>query len=293
MAKSIMIQGTSSGVGKSILSSALCRILKQDGYKVAPFKSQNMSSNYHLLPNGDKMARSQALAAYASGCTPSTDLNPILIMPTDNQTTVIVNGKTIGNMFSKEYSQYKKEAFNQVLSAYSRLDNEYDVIVVEGAGSPVEMNLVNNDIVNMGLAQKINSPVLLVSDIIRGGVFASLYGTMMLFTQAQRNLVKGLVVNKFKGNIEYFSDGKAIIENLCGKSVVGIVPYTQVKIEDEDSLTDFNSNLKTKQILINENDNKDTNDYLSLLDKEFDKLAGHFRKNLDMKKIYEIIERGV
>ncbi len=293
MAKSIMLQGTSSGVGKSILSACLCRVLKQDGYKVAPFKSQNMSCNYHLLPNGDKMARSQALAAYASGCNPSSDMNPILIMPTDNQTTVIVNGKTIGNMCSKEYSQYKKDAFNQVLSAYSRLEKENDIIVVEGAGSPVEMNLVSNDIVNMGLAEKIKAPVLLVSDIMRGGVFASLYGTMMLFTQAQRNLVKGLIVNKFKGKTEYFSEGKAIIEDLCGKSVVGIIPYTQVKIEDEDSLTDFNSNLKTKEMLIKEDISNDTNEYLQILDKEFDKLAEHFRKNIDMKKVYEIIEKGV
>lgn len=283
MAKFIMVQGTASGVGKSVLSTALCRIFKQKGFSVAPFKSQNMSSNYHLLDNGYKMARSQAIAAYACGISPSTDMNPILLMP--NKTTgteIILCGKSIGEMSSLNYLEYKKKAFAESLEAFNRLSYLYDIIVIEGAGSPVEMNLIKNDIVNMGFAEKINAPVLLVSDINRGGVFASLYGTMMLFTKAQRALVKGLVINKFIGDIAFFDDGKRIIEELCNKPVVGIIPYTDIKLEDEHSLTDFGCAQKTRATLVGDEATCDDIKYMKFLDAQFDRIAKHFKKCLDM-----------
>lgn len=286
MAKIIMVQGTASGVGKSILSTALCRILVQNGLTVAPFKSQNMSSNYHLLPNGDKMARSQAIAAYACGIEPSADMNPILLMPHNTGgTQVILCGKSVGNMSSLAYCAYKKKAREESLAAFHRLSCAYDVIVVEGAGSPVEMNLMKDDIVNMGLAQEINAPVILVSDINRGGVFASLYGTMMLLTKEQRALVKGLVINKFRGDISHFGEGKSMIEQLCSKPVVGIIPYTDVRIEDEDSLTDFGCAEKTRASLTAQTHSGDDEGYRTFLDAEFDRIAEHFRVHLDMDKI--------
>lgn len=286
MAKVIMVQGTASGVGKSVLSTALCRIFKQNGFTVAPFKSQNMSSNCHTLNNGGKIARSQAIAAYACGIAPSADMNPILLMPHKTSgAEVILCGKSIGDMSSISYSEYKKKAFEEALAAFHRLAHTYDVIVIEGAGSPVEMNLVKNDIVNMGLAEVINAPVLLVSDINRGGIFASLYGTMMLFTESQRALVKGLVINKFMGDISYFGDGKSIIEEMCGKPVVGIIPYTEVRLEDEDSLTDFGCTEKTRASLMGETADCDNANYMTFLDIEFNRIAEHFRAHLDMDKI--------
>lgn len=286
MAKIIMVQGTASGVGKSVLSTALCRIFQQNGFTVAPFKSQNMSSNCHTLANGDKMARSQAIAAYACGLVPSTDMNPILLIPqATGKTEVVLCGKCVGDMSSLSYSEYKQKAFQEALSAFHRLADTYDIIVVEGAGSPVEMNLVKNDIVNMGLAQAINAPVILVADINRGGVFASLYGTMKLFTEKQRDLVKGLIINKFRGDIAYFGEGKSIIEELCGKPVLGIIPYTHVQLEDEDSLTDFGCAEKTRASFVGGGADHDNESYLEFLDIELDRIAEHFRAHLDMDKI--------
>jgi len=278
MGKVIMIQGTSSGAGKSVLSTALCRIFKQDGYKVAPFKAQNMSSNYHTLANGDKMARSQAIAAYACGIAPHVDMNPVLLMPSDRTSAdVILNGKSNGALDSPTYTEFKQNAFSHVLEAFHRLSSTHDIIVAEGAGSPVEMNLIQNDIVNMSFAEAVQAPVILISDITRGGTFASLYGTMMLLTEAQKALVKGLVVNKFKGDISYFGDGKSIIEQLCTTPVVGVIPHTAIKIEDEDSITDFGHEAKTRQLFENN------------MEQAFDELAAHFRTYLEMEKIYEII----
>lgn len=286
MAKIIMVQGTASGVGKSVLSTALCRIFKQDGLRVAPFKAQNMSANYHTLENGNKMARSQAIAAYACGLAPSVDMNPILLMPLPSgEMEVILCGNSVGAMGSLGYSEVKKKAFEESLAAFHRLSCAYDIVVVEGAGSPVEMNLIKNDMVNMGLAQAIDAPVLLVSDISRGGVFASLYGTMMLFTEKQKALVKGLVINKFIGDILHFGDGKNIIEELCGKPVLGIIPYTDIRIEDEDSLTDYSRAGKTKMSLTGETGENDTAKVLAFLNVEFDRIAEHFRTYLDIPKI--------
>jgi adenosylcobyric acid synthase len=287
MAKIIMVQGTASNVGKSVLTTALCRIFTQDGYKTAPFKSQNMTTVCHTLGDGRKMARSQAIAAYACKCEPSPDMNPVLLLMGENGTEVISGGESMGIMSRNEYKEYKKQVFNQILAAFNRLSETNDVVVIEGAGSPVELNLNKNDIVNMGLAKAVNAPVLLVSDIVRGGVFASVYGTMALLTEDEKRLVKGLVINKFKGNTEHFKDGVEILESLCNTPVLGVIPYIDVRLEDEDSLTD--GKLKTVDNIMN--DLKNT-DYKGFIEAEFDRIAAHFRANLNMDKLYQIIDGG-
>lgn len=238
MAKNIMIQGTMSNVGKSLLAAALCRIFRQDGYSVAPFKSQNMALNSFITADGGEMGRAQVVQAEAAGIAPDVRMNPILLKPTtDVGSQVIVNGRVQGNMRAMEYYRKKPAYFPAVLNAYSSLAAQYDVIVIEGAGSPAEINLKKDDIVNMGLAKRVDAPVLLVGDIDRGGVFAQLYGTMALLDADERQLVKGTVVNKFRGDPAILRPGLQTLRDLCGVPVVGIVPYTDADVDDEDSLT--------------------------------------------------------
>ena len=239
MAKNIMLQGTMSNVGKSFLTAALCRILHQDGYSVAPFKSQNMALNSFITPDGMEIGRAQALQAEAAGIEPSALMNPILLKPTsDIGSQVIVNGKVRGNMRAADYFRRKKELIPDITAAYDTLSAQHDIIVIEGAGSPVELNLKADDIVNMGLAELVKSPVLLVGDIDRGGVFAQLIGTLNLLAPHELCKVKGLVVNKFRGDIALFQDGIDILESRSGKKVAGVVPYIKCDIEDEDSLSE-------------------------------------------------------
>ena len=239
MAKNLMLQGTMSNVGKSFLTAALCRIFRQDGYSVAPFKSQNMALNSFITPDGAEIGRAQALQAEAAGIEPSALMNPILLKPTtDVGSQVIVNGKVRGNMRAADYFRHKKELIPDIMAAYSSLASRHDIIVSEGAGSPVELNLKADDIVNMGLAKLVKSPVLLVGDIDRGGVFAQLIGTLQLLEKDEAELVKGLVVNKFRGDISLFRDGIDILEKRSGKRVAGVIPYISCDIEDEDSLSD-------------------------------------------------------
>nr|WP_317357753.1 cobyric acid synthase [uncultured Tyzzerella sp.] len=289
MAKIIMIQGTSSGVGKSIFAAALCRIFTNDGYKVAPFKVQNMSSNAHIFENGYKMARSQAICAYACNIEPHYKMNPILLVPTNNNTEVYLNGKYKGNMDRFSYEDVKTDFLNEAINSFNSLCNDNDIVVIEGAGSPVELNLIKNDIVNMGFATKVNAPVILISDVSRGGVFASLYGTINLMPKEQQELIKGIVINKFKGTIEYFNDGKNIIEDICKKDVLGIIPHFDINVEDEDSLVD-NGIMKTKEILLNDLENKSENYYIQYLKNQFDLIANNFKNNLNMDKIYKILK---
>lgn len=289
MAKIIMIQGTSSGVGKSIFSVALCRIFTQEGYKVAPFKVQNMSSNMHILDDGRKIARSQAICAYACNIKPDYKMNPILLVPNNNKTEVYLNGEYKGHMDRFSYEDVKEDFFNQAIISFNSLCEQNDIIVIEGAGSPVELNLIKNDIVNMGFAKKVNAPVLLISDISRGGVFASLYGTINLMPEKEQDLIKGIIINKFRGNIKYFNDGKNIIENICKTDVLGILPYFDINIEDEDSLID-NGVMKIKEMLLNNLKGEKTEDlYIDYLKSQFDTLANNFKGNLDMQKIYNIL----
>ena len=239
MAKSIMLQGTMSNVGKSFLTAALCRIFRQDGHTVAPFKSQNMALNSFITPDGSEIGRAQALQAEAAGIEPSALMNPILLKPTtDVGSQVIVNGKVRGNMRAADYFRHKKELIPDIMTAYDTLASQHDIIVIEGAGSPVELNLKADDIVNMGLAELVKSPVMLVGDIDRGGVFAQLIGTLELLEPLERDIVKGLVVNKFRGDISLFQDGIDILENRSGKPVAGVIPYIICDLEDEDSLSE-------------------------------------------------------
>ena len=237
-AKNLMIQGTMSNAGKSLLAAGLCRVLKEDGLKVAPFKSQNMALNSFITKDGLEMGRAQVVQAEAAGIEPDVRMNPILLKPTtDVGSQVIVNGKAIGNMSAKEYFAYKKNLIPHIVEAYNSLQEEYDVIILEGAGSPAEINLKAEDLVNMGMARLVDAPVLLAGDIDRGGVFAQLYGTIALLDEEDRARVKGTIVNKFRGDKNILAPGLKILEELCGVPVAGVVPYMNVDIDDEDSLS--------------------------------------------------------
>lgn len=239
MAKAIMIQGTMSGAGKSLLAAGLCRIFRQDGYKVAPFKSQNMALNSYITEEGLEMGRAQVMQAEACGIAPSVRMNPILLKPTnDTGSQVIVNGEVLGNYSARDYFSFKKKLIPDIMRAYRSLDEEYDIIVLEGAGSPAEINLKQDDIVNMGMARLAKAPVLLAGDIDRGGVFAQLYGTAALLEEEERNLLKGLIINKFRGDRTILDPGVEMLEKLTGIPVVGITPYLNVDLEDEDSLSE-------------------------------------------------------
>ncbi len=239
MAKCIMIQGTMSNAGKSLIAAGLCRIFKQDGYKAAPFKAQNMALNSFITKDGLEMGRAQVVQAEAAGIEPSVWMNPILLKPTnDTSSQVIVNGEVMENMGAKEYYKHKRELVKEVKAAYDRLDAEYDIIVLEGAGSPAEINLKEQDIVNMYMAKLVKAPVLLVGDIDRGGVFASIVGTMQLLEAEERNLVKGVVINKFRGDRSILQPGLEQLCKLIDKPVAGVVPYLDVDIDEEDSLTE-------------------------------------------------------
>jgi adenosylcobyric acid synthase len=239
MAKSIMIQGSMSSVGKSLITAGLCRVFRQDGYSVSPFKSQNMALNSFITDEGLEMGRAQAVQAAAAGIAPSALMNPILLKPvTDMGSQVIVNGEVRGNMKAAEYFEYKKNLIPDIMMAFESLSARHDIIVIEGAGSPAEINLKRDDIVNMGLAKMTKSPVLLVGDIDRGGIFAQLIGTLILLDEDERDMVKGTIINKFRGDLEILRPGLTMLEERSGKPVVGVLPYMKVDIEDEDSVTE-------------------------------------------------------
>ena len=238
MAKSIMIQGTASNAGKSLLCAGLCRIFAQDGYRVAPFKSQNMALNSAITSEGLEMGRAQVVQAQAAKVEPTADMNPILLKPTSHTgSQVIVRGVPRATMGAQEYYRYKKCLRAEVEASYRRLDEAYDIIVIEGAGSPAEINLRADDFVNMGMAEIANAPVLLCGDIDRGGVFASLYGTVKLLEPSEQDRIRGLLINKFRGDPEILRPGLKELETLTGKPVLGVVPMLDVDIDDEDSLS--------------------------------------------------------
>ncbi|WP_287972126.1 cobyric acid synthase [Blautia sp.] len=239
MAKAIMIQGTMSNAGKSLLTAGLCRIFKQDGYKVAPFKSQNMALNSFITEEGMEMGRAQVMQAEAAKIKPSVLMNPILLKPTnDTGSQVIVNGEVLGTMSARDYFAYKKQLIPEVMKAYHKLEEEYDIIVIEGAGSPAEINLKQEDIVNMGMAKLAKAPVLLVGDIDRGGVFAQLVGTIMLLEEDEQRMVKGMIINKFRGDKTILDPGVKTLEEKTNIPVVGVASYMELEVEDEDSLTE-------------------------------------------------------
>lgn len=259
MAKAIMIQGTASGVGKTILTLALCRIFAQDGHKVAPFKAQNMTTHTTITKNGDEIAVSGWLQAKAAGIEPCADVAPIVVKPPFE-------------MPAKESRAIKIE---KIMQAYGTLNEQYDIIVIEGAGSPVELNLNSDDFANMGLASRVDAPVILVGDIDRGGVFASLYGTLAIMSDDDRKRVKATIVNRFYGVSSDFADGVAILEELTGIPVAGVVPYAKINLPEEDGLRNGAA--------FNKNANYET---------QFDTIAAHVRKSFDMEFIYKILEDG-
>ncbi|MBI5681917.1 MAG: cobyric acid synthase [Deltaproteobacteria bacterium] len=233
-----MIQGTSSHVGKSILTAAILRIMRSDGIKAAPFKAQNMALNSFVTKDGGEIGRAQVLQAEAAGILPTVDMNPILLKPTsDMKAQVIIHGKVYRNMGAKEYHKFKKEAVRYVMESYRKLADKYDVIVIEGAGSPAEINLKENDIANMGLAKMIDAPVIIVGDIDRGGVFASIVGTMALLNPSERKRVKGFIINKFRGAIGLLKPGLDFLEKRTRLPVLGVVPYiNDIALPDEDGV---------------------------------------------------------
>ena len=238
-ARRIMVQGTMSGAGKSLLCAALCRIFAQDGYRVAPFKSQNMALNSFVTRDGLEMGRAQVVQAQAAGVEPDVRMNPILLKPSsDTGSQVIVGGEVRGQMSAAAYFRMKRQLIPEILAAFDSLSAEADIVVIEGAGSPAEINLKADDIVNMGLAKLVDAPVLLAGDIDRGGVFAQLYGTVALLEPEERARIAGLVINKFRGDVDILRPGLAMLEEKTGLPVLGVVPYLHVEIEDEDSLSE-------------------------------------------------------
>ena len=240
MAKSIMLMGTSSHVGKSILTTALCRIFYQQGHHVVPFKAQNMALNSYVTLDGREMGRAQVAQAEAAGLVPVVDMNPVLLKPTGNaQSQVIIQGEPVGNMSAREYHQgYSLKAWKAVQNALDRLDKEYEILVIEGAGSPAEINLKANDIVNMRVAKHLNAPVLLIADIDRGGAIASLVGTLELLDGEERALVKGLIINKFRGDVTLLTPALSFLEEKTGKPVLGVIPHIEsLGIDEEDSVS--------------------------------------------------------
>lgn len=238
-AKKIMIQGTMSNSGKSFLVAALCRIFWQDGYRTAPFKSQNMALNSYITDDGMEIGRAQAMQAEAAKIRPTVDMNPILLKPTSHMgSQVILKGEVAGNWKAMDYYRKKPEFIPMIREAFARLEEQYEVIVLEGAGSPAEINLQENDIVNMGMAEMADAPVLLIGDIDRGGVFASLYGTVMLLRPEDRARIRGMVINKFRGDPKILEPGLRMIEERLGIPVVGVIPMEKIDLDDEDSLSE-------------------------------------------------------
>lgn len=237
MTQAIMLQGTASDVGKSMLVAGLCRIFYQDGLRTAPFKSQNMALNSGITPDGKEMGRAQIFQAEAAGISPDVRMNPILLKPTsDRKAQIVLMGEVATNMDAVSYHDYKPRLREQILEVYQSLAQEYDVLVLEGAGSPAEINLRDRDIVNMGMAEMAQCPVILVADIDRGGVFASIYGTLALLHDHERARVKGVVINKFRGDVALLYSGIEQIEALTGVPVLGVMPWLEVDLEDEDGV---------------------------------------------------------
>ena len=256
MTKVIMVQGTMSNSGKSFLVAGLCRTLKRKGFKVTPFKSQNMALNSYITEDGMEMGRAQVMQAEAAGIKPSVEMNPILLKPTSNTgSQVILNGKVHSNMSASDYYKNKRAFIPYILEAYNKLCEEYDIIVIEGAGSPAEINLNENDIVNMGLAKLVDAPVILVADIDRGGVFASIYGTVALMDDDAKNRIKGIVINKFRGDKNLLTPGFEMLAEHFKKidaniPVLGVIPMRKIDIDDEDSLSE---RLHTENVIFDTN----------------------------------------
>ncbi|MGQ9856075.1 MAG: cobyric acid synthase [Fervidobacterium sp.] len=281
---SLMIQGTSSAVGKSVIALALCRYFSNKGYKVAPFKSQNLSTVSFTSDSGQTFAWAQALQAFGAKTEPIAEMNPILVKPVGGgYSEVFVLGRGLGRLHYTEYNKKKALLWKKIREAYNILLEKYDIVIVEGAGSPVELNLKKGDIVNMKVARSFGIPVLIVGNIHLGGVFASLFGTYKLLSRAEQKLVKGFIVNKLKGSKEHLGDGLKTLERLTKVRTVGVVPFIEHHLEDED-----NAGKSAKSI----EKNMDSSFFTNELDSEIERISNIVCDNLDMVYIEELLFKG-
>ena len=272
---SLMIYGTTSSAGKSLVATGLCRIFSNKGYKVSPFKSQNMSRYYYTLENGKIISSAQYIQALAARSKIDSRINPLLLVPkTDIGSAVYFMGEKVSDMVARDYFAYKKELKEDISKIYYSLKEENDVMIIEGAGSPAEINLMENDIVNTGMANIAKTNCVLVVDIDRGGAFAHLYGTVMILPEEDRSRIKGFVINKFRGDASFLDSGILMIEKLTGIPVLGIVPYGNYDLPEKDSLGGENT-VKSFD--------------LDKIDREIEKLSVDLEKYLDMDKILEIM----
>ncbi|MDX1595585.1 MAG: cobyric acid synthase [Nitrosopumilaceae archaeon] len=277
---SLMIQGTSSGAGKTTLVTALCRIFSDKGYSVSPFKSQNMS-NYSYKEKNFEISRAQAIQAIAARCDICPEINPILLKPLGNYySDVFLNGKKFKKMHAKQYYQnfVKSKGLKLALDSLKKLQSNHDLIILEGAGSPTEINLIQYDIANMKMAEKTNSPVLLVSDIDKGGSFASIVGTLALLKQKHQDLIKGFVINKFRGDFTILKPGFRKIKSITGKPILGAIPMADFDLPEEDSLDASPKNIKW------------TRKNIEKIDREIDKLCKLVKSNLNINQIERMIK---
>ena len=242
-AKTLMIQGTGSGVGKSIITAALCRIFYREGHKVAPFKAQNMSLNSYVTEEGGEIGRAQVFQAEACGIAPHVSMNPILLKPNaDNNSQVIVMGKVVGQRNAKDYYANRPSFVKEVKAAFDTLKNKYELIIMEGAGSPAEINLRQHDMVNMAMADMADAPVLIVGDIDRGGVFAWMKGTLDLLSESEQKRVRGFIINKFRGDVDLLTPGLTQFEEMTGKPILGVIPFdAELFVDEEDAIPHHNS----------------------------------------------------
>lgn len=284
-AGTLLLVGTSSGAGKSTVALGLCRVLQQKGVQVAPFKAQNLSDNAHTLPNGLRIARSQAIAAAACGVAPCTDMNPVLLVPDARGCEAVVCGRSLGRM--EEGCAALQPGFlkQQALAAHSRLANQYRVVIAEGAGSPAELNLRERDFVNMGFASAVQCPVLLVADMRRGGVYAMAYGTLQLLSPPERALVKGIIVNGYCGEPAEFAQGAKQLEQVTGKPVLGILPQLTLHLEDEDCLP--GAAVQTKESIANQM--PPGMDYAAYQDRQLDLLADAVRRYVNLEAVLQLL----
>lgn len=286
-ANTIMIQGTASDAGKSILVAALCRIFFQDGYRVAPFKSQNMSSYFYTTAQGEQMSIAQANQAEAAGLTPSVIMNPVLLKPSGQSSSqVVVLGKVRDEYTASAYHGHLvDQLWKIVVASLAELRSIYDIVVIEGAGSPAEVNLQANEIVNMRVAREADAPVLLVADVDRGGALASVVGTLELLSPDDRGRVKGIIINKFRGDVSLFTPAVEFLEQKTGLPVLGVIPYLpHLLIADEDTLSDMNRPVTDME----QGQTAPGNDYKAK-EREYDRLADVVRRHLNLELVYQLL----
>lgn len=276
--RGVMIQGTASDVGKTLFLTALCRILANEGYRVAPFKSQNMSNHTYITKDGLEIAKAQALQAKAAKIEPTVWMSPIILKPgTDVQSEVVMLGEPVGSVSGRAYRDvYYERGIDVIKKSLSMLEESFDFVIMEGAGSPVEVNLKDKELVNMKVAELADVPVILVADINRGGVFASIVGTLELLTASERKRVRGIVVNKFRGDISMFEDGVKWIEDKVNIPVLGVIPYLEHRLEAEDSLSE---QTMQEHGVVNQ----------TTVEEDFDDLANQVKQSIDVEEIKKII----